>query len=229
MIAFGQEACGRRRSLPTSTPVRRRALAGPGSTSRERAWACRYHRRSPWYVVHIDPVAGGQGRGQSGAAVVTSAAKQRVSGLKMAQGSGHTAAQPAAAVGRDHGIDIRQLVEDLKGDDALFPAITAGSLKAWMKRPSIPSKRRVSKDLEPFGERHRDGVDAAQPFRMAARSLWLGRVLRRNQLYTSGPRRRVHQATPCAMLPALAVQTPCASFLGGIRQTDGIGCAVEFL
>ena len=91
-----------------------------------------------------------------------------------------------------------------------FPAMTASSLKACTCRPSRPSNVRVRKTS--CHSSKVTGIMSA-PSRLIAAILVSGAVSGRTTVQCT-PSLRAHQATPCAMFPALAVQTPCSSSSG---------------
>ena len=87
-----------------------------------------------------------------------------------------------------------------------FPAITRSSSTGWTKSPSRPGYVTRFHRLPPRVERHRNapGRRAARSRRASPRDAWSGATTA-----AGTPSCRATQQTPCAMLPALVVQTPC--------------------
>ena len=115
-----------------------------------------------------------------------------------------------------------------------LPAITSRSMNACTKRPLIPSKRCVRKTSN---QEATEVFTAVAPRRAIASSLSRGAVSGTTTEHGT-PSRRAFQATPCAMLPALAVQTPAANSSGGMRPiafaeprilNEPIGCRFSSL
>ena len=110
-----------------------------------------------------------------------------------------------------------------------FPATTAGSLTGWMKRPwtsgcpcSSSTRHQRSK-----------GSRTIRPPSASIAAIFTAGAESGTITVQETPSRRAFQATPCAMLPALAVTTPRASSSGLARAialpeprilNDPIGC-----
>src|SRR5690242_4425952 len=115
-----------------------------------------------------------------------------------------------------------------------LPAITASSLNAWTNSPLMPSRlwvRKVSNHSS-CGTR-----TILPPMRSTAASFVAGAPSGTTTVHGM-PRRFAFHATPCAILPALAVHTPCASWSRGMSAiallaprilNEPIGCRFSSL
>jgi hypothetical protein len=98
-----------------------------------------------------------------------------------------------------------------------FPAITPSSSTAWMNRPSCPSKRCVSIT----SHQSSNGIGTTCPPRRAIAESFACGAVSGTAIVAGTPSSRAAYATPCAMLPALAVTSP--------RATASRGAAIAAL
>ena len=116
-----------------------------------------------------------------------------------------------------------------------LPAITAGSETGCTKRPSTPVDAAVARCTAT--SRRRAASATRPPSRAIASSLACG-ACSGTAIVAGTPSSRAIQATPCAMLPALAVTSPRATSAGSALRTalaaprilnELIGCSVSSL
>ena len=91
-----------------------------------------------------------------------------------------------------------------------FPASTSGSLNGWMKTPSMPGYSRVWK----ISIQSLIGAFTTRPPKRSTAAILVSGAVSGTTTVHETPSLRADQATPCAMLPALAVQTPASSASG---------------
>ena len=197
-----RRAAGSRPRSPRATHERaRRGACRERPHLREEAAAADAVHEARRVARSVDGLPRGE-RGRERRRGLDLAGEDRRARRALAHRGGDAAREPAAAVRDEDRVDVRQVLEDLEADRAVARDHGADPRRDGRRGRRARGRPVLDEHLPPALERERRRSRA--PSRSIASSLRAGRWSGTTTVHGT-PSRRAFHATPCAMLPALAV------------------------